>query len=131
MKKGVLIPLGIVFVMRYAKQDDHGPRSRHSRFLKTQNILNASDLMFAKERNSRADHMIPTKPPEPTIWYPQNPMFQRVFMLFYIISPSKTLNTSSVCLLIHTHRPLRHPTFTFILKGQCSQLLSLCYKWVF
>ena len=62
MKKGVLVRLWIVFVMRNAKQDDHGPRSRHSRFLKTQNILNASDLMFAKERHSRADHMVPTKP---------------------------------------------------------------------
>ena len=53
MKKVFLVPLMIVFVMRNAKQDNHGPRSSHSRFLKTQNVLNASDLMFAKKTFQR------------------------------------------------------------------------------
>ena len=78
MKKCVFVPLVIAFVMRNAKQDNHGPRSSHSRFLKTQNVLNASDLMFAKKDI-----------PKTTKWCPQNPMSQRIFMFCYIINLSK------------------------------------------
>ena len=61
-KNVFLVHLGIIFVMRNAKQDNHGPRSIHSRFLKAQNVLIASDLMFAKKRHSHAEQMVPTKP---------------------------------------------------------------------
>ena len=84
-----LVPLVIVFVMRNAKQDNHGPRSSYSRFLKTQNVLNASDLMFAKKDIPKTD----------------------IYVLLHNQS-IQTLNSSSVSLVINS--PLGHPTFTFI-----------------
>ena len=96
-----LVPLVIVFVMRNAKQDNHGPRSSHSRFLKTQNVLNASDLMFAKKRHSKDDQMVPTKPNVST----------DIYVLLHNQS-IQTLNSSLVSLVINS--PLGHPTFTFI-----------------